>query len=359
MACCKASRHLQNMASCKVGFSIQYKAVNEIISMPTPLKSFIWVCAVFLVAAFSSLAQVTNAPADTNVSVAIPTSPNQAPGDVMEKLSGLVHVQKYAEAQQLATGLLLAYPDDQRLIKAKILLDKLQQPVKPDGNVVTVNKSAIPVAVAPSATNQLTGMDKVEYNSLIELGHEAQQTTDLDQQKASLSQFMKESTVFLQRHPEELLLWELRATSALSLDDMQAGYEAGQKLLKSGMADNDQTIQRLLTQLNIKGWLDKVAMEAEVEVQKKSEDLIKKYSGSYSVIGEVKNPGNITYKEEMKEMTVAKAIQAAGGLTDFANKRTMTITRDDSGKKIKVNYEKESDLPVYPGDKIYVAKQIF
>src|SRR6266851_5953897 len=62
--------------------------------------------------------------ADTRPSAASPTTPGQAPDEVMKKLSDLVHAGKYAEAQHLTSGLLAAYPDDQRLIKAKALLDK-------------------------------------------------------------------------------------------------------------------------------------------------------------------------------------------------------------------------------------------
>jgi hypothetical protein len=92
---------------------------------------------------------------------------------------------------------------------------------------------------AQPATVKLTGMDKVEYNSLIELARQAQQqTADLEQQKASLKQFMDRSNTFLQKYPDQMLLWQLRAASALSLDDVKAGYEAGQKLLLAGAADS-------------------------------------------------------------------------------------------------------------------------
>ena len=43
----------------------------------------------------------------------------QAPDDATKKISDLVHAGKYADAQQLTNGLLIAYPNDQRLIKAK------------------------------------------------------------------------------------------------------------------------------------------------------------------------------------------------------------------------------------------------
>src|ERR1700720_2465436 len=65
----------------------------------------------------------SDAQGNANTSASNPAPAGQAPDEVMKKLSDLVHAGKYAEAQQLAAGLLLAYPDDQRLAKAKALLD--------------------------------------------------------------------------------------------------------------------------------------------------------------------------------------------------------------------------------------------
>ena len=228
------------------------------------MKSIIFGFILVLAIAFSSLAQLTNTPADTNAAVANPVPAGQAPEDVVKKLSNLVHDGKYAEAQQLASGLLLAYPDDQRLIKAKTLLDKL---LAASNSSQPTNSVAQPAASGTS--EQLTGMDKVEYNSLIEMAKEAQQNTDLDQQKASLKQFMDESGTFLQKHPDQMLLWEFRVVAALILDDPDAGYEAGQKLLAAGAADsNDPNLQQLIAKLKIKGWLDKQKVEAQIKYNK-------------------------------------------------------------------------------------------
>jgi len=197
-----------------------------------------------------------SAPADATVT-ANPAPSEQAPDAMTNKITALVHVGKYAEAQQLTTGLLVAYPNDQRLIKAKALIEKLLAPAG--------STSAAPANRQPAANanvEQLTGMDKVDYNALIVLARQAQQTTDLDQQKASLKQFMDQSSPFLQKHPEQMLLWQLRAASALSLDDLMAGYEAGQALLAAGAADSDDpNLQHLLAQLKNQGWLGKEAGE--------------------------------------------------------------------------------------------------
>jgi len=199
-----------------------------------------------------------------NAAAPNPTPVSQAPDEATQKITELVHAGKYPEAQQLTTGLLVAYPNDQRLIKAKALIEKLLSPAG--------SPSATPGSQSASSANaaQLTGMDKVEYNSLIELARQAQQqTTDLEQQRASLKQFMDRSSTFLQKHPEQMLVWQLRAASAISLNDPMAGYEAGQKLLAAGVAEsNDPNLQRLLAQLNNKHWLEKEAAEKAKEQQR-------------------------------------------------------------------------------------------
>ncbi len=190
----------------------------------------------------------------------------QVPDDVMKKLSDLVHAGKYAEAQQSVTALLILYPDDQRLIKVKTLLDKAPLSSKLADPTTSSNPGASNVASSIPTLNtnaeHFTGMDKVDYNSLIELVKQAQQTTDLDQQKESLQKFMTKSGPFLVKHPDEILLWQLRAASALILNNPKAGYEAGQNLLAVGAADSiDPSMQHLMAQLNLEGWLEKRNVE--------------------------------------------------------------------------------------------------
>src|SRR5882724_522272 len=73
---------------------------------------------------FASLHAQTTVSTSTDGTAANPAPAGQAPDDVTNKITSLVHEGKYAEAQQLTTGLLVAYPNDQRLIKAKTLLEK-------------------------------------------------------------------------------------------------------------------------------------------------------------------------------------------------------------------------------------------
>lgn len=83
----------------------------------------------------------------------------------------------------------------------------------------------------------------------------------------------------------------------------------------------------------------------------------------FYVDGEVKLGNKIPYTGPI---TVSKAIAAAGGFTDFANKRSIKLIRRD-GRSQKVNYNKalahpeqpELDPPVFPDDKIHVPRRLF
>jgi polysaccharide export outer membrane protein len=80
----------------------------------------------------------------------------------------------------------------------------------------------------------------------------------------------------------------------------------------------------------------------------------------YYVGGEVRTPARQFY---VGDTTVTKAIQAAGGLTDFANHSKVWLIRATTGQRIKVDYDEAlknpaKDPPVYPDDQINVAKRI-
>lgn len=81
----------------------------------------------------------------------------------------------------------------------------------------------------------------------------------------------------------------------------------------------------------------------------------------YYVGGEVKGGGRELYVDGT---TVTKAIQSAGGLTDFANHGKVWLTHTSTGQRIQVNYDDAlknpaKDPPVYPDDQINVEKRIF
>lgn len=80
----------------------------------------------------------------------------------------------------------------------------------------------------------------------------------------------------------------------------------------------------------------------------------------FYVDGDVRTPNRYVYAGEM---TVLKAIAAAGGFTDFANRKKVTLNRSN-GEKLIINCEKALknpalDRPVFPGDQISVRRGIF
>ncbi len=81
----------------------------------------------------------------------------------------------------------------------------------------------------------------------------------------------------------------------------------------------------------------------------------------YYVAGEVRKPGPQIY---LGETDIIKAIASAGDFTDFAKKTNVKITRAD-GRIEYVNVQKifdepqSFDVPIYPGDKIFVKRRIF
>ena len=80
----------------------------------------------------------------------------------------------------------------------------------------------------------------------------------------------------------------------------------------------------------------------------------------FFVSGEIKSPGRLLYAGEL---TVLKAIAAAGDFTDFAKKTRVALTRL-SGQKLVINADKARkditlDVPVYPGDKIHVPRRLW
>jgi protein involved in polysaccharide export with SLBB domain len=81
----------------------------------------------------------------------------------------------------------------------------------------------------------------------------------------------------------------------------------------------------------------------------------------YYVGGEVAHSSLFQY---VSGTTVTKAIQAAGGLTDFANHGKVWLTHASNHERIRVNYDDaiknpSKDPPVYPDDQINVQKRVF
>ncbi len=80
----------------------------------------------------------------------------------------------------------------------------------------------------------------------------------------------------------------------------------------------------------------------------------------YAVSGQVRGPSLQPYAGDM---TVLRAIAAAGDFTDFADKRNVELTRANGEKFIvdciKAQRDTKLDIPVYPGDQINVPRRLF
>jgi polysaccharide biosynthesis/export protein VpsN len=80
----------------------------------------------------------------------------------------------------------------------------------------------------------------------------------------------------------------------------------------------------------------------------------------YYVGGEVRAPGSRPYTGTM---TVTRAIDTAGGFTDYAKRSELILTRAD-GVKFKVDYKKAIKDPVhdpvvYPNDRVEVGRRFW
>jgi polysaccharide export outer membrane protein len=81
----------------------------------------------------------------------------------------------------------------------------------------------------------------------------------------------------------------------------------------------------------------------------------------FYVGGEIKGSGRQAYTDGL---TLTKAIQTAGGMTDFANHGKVWLTHTSTGQRIRVNYDDAlqdpaKDPPVYPDDQVNVERRIF
>ena len=78
-----------------------------------------------------------------------------------------------------------------------------------------------------------------------------------------------------------------------------------------------------------------------------------------TVLGSVKNPGELPYKEGL---TVSRCLAAAGGATDVANLGRVYLQRGDQRVRINVRRVlagKDTDLAVESGDRIFVKESAF
>ena len=79
----------------------------------------------------------------------------------------------------------------------------------------------------------------------------------------------------------------------------------------------------------------------------------------FYVGGEVRLPARYNWTEDV---TLMKAVNAAGGFTDYANRRKVELVRGKNKQTFDcedLRQHPDKDVPVQPGDSIYVARSIF
>jgi polysaccharide export outer membrane protein len=79
----------------------------------------------------------------------------------------------------------------------------------------------------------------------------------------------------------------------------------------------------------------------------------------FYVGGEVRNPSRFQWTEEM---TVLKAINTAGGFTDYANRRKVQLTRGTQQQELdceELQRNPSKDVQIRPADTITVPRSIF
>lgn len=96
----------------------------------------------------------------------------------------------------------------------------------------------------------------------------------------------------------------------------------------------------------------------EKRIYKRVTIVIEKQATFVSVEGEVRAPSSIVHRGDL---TVLSAIAAAGGFTEFANRKNVAVTRGSNKQQITVNAKKAIDDPklnlmLYPGDRVYVRR---
>ena len=86
--------------------------------------------------------------------------------------------------------------------------------------------------------------------------------------------------------------------------------------------------------------------------------VIEKQATFVSIGGEVRNPSSLVHRGDL---TVLSAIDAAGGFTEFAKRSGVIVTRGSNKRQVTVNAKKaivdpKLNLPLYPGDSVYVPR---
>jgi polysaccharide export outer membrane protein len=93
-------------------------------------------------------------------------------------------------------------------------------------------------------------------------------------------------------------------------------------------------------------------------IYKKITVVVEKQATFISIGGEVRNPSSLVHRGDL---TVLSAIDAAGGFTEFAKRSGVIVTRGSNKRQVTVDARKaivdpKLNLPLYPGDSVYIPR---
>jgi len=168
-----------------------------------------------------------------------------------------------------------------------------------------------------------------------------------------------------------------RPSAALTPDVTNTTYQRGDKLtidFDQGLPTpwqqvitEDGTITLPLNQKIVAAGKRKAELEKEIQqiyvpnYLRRLTVNVRSEERSYFVQGEVRTPGQ---RPHTGLITALKAIAAAGDFTDYAKKSDVEIHRA-TGERIHMNAKKalkdpaKYDVPVYPGDTVYVNRRLW
>jgi formylglycine-generating enzyme required for sulfatase activity len=204
----------------------------------------------------------------------------------------LLKAGKLADARQVATTATLIFPDrfeayfiagvvahqqgadaDARPLIEKALAlapeekkPKIQKFLDTLGSANIASAAAAPAAApAPAGPPPLDATAQRKLDALLLIPQEADAATSPDDRQALLNEFMEKSAAFAQAHPEQTVLWVLRAAAAIELDDKQSGRAAARRLLT--VTNPDEKTRKVLAMLERKDWLEGVEPWKPIRLQ--------------------------------------------------------------------------------------------
>ncbi len=163
----------------------------------------------------------------------------EIPAAAQQEIDHLVQQDKFAEALAKVDGLLKDNPTDKDLLDLKAQLEKSRP-------------SSSPAAAAP----KLKGEDRLLLDTLNAIIDDIKAASEDANRRRLMEEFLAKSKPFVAKFPDQTNIWLMRAAAAMELNDVDSGWQAGQKLKAMGALDSDDAqTRKIMMSLNRKEWL--------------------------------------------------------------------------------------------------------